>query len=75
MALPLRNGKVDIDAPTDEQAKQCAWCLKMQPSVRSIELRHGSITSAGATFIAKGLKGGSTEPPGVASWQSDRHWC
>lgn len=58
MSLPLRNGRVEIEAPSDEQAKHCARILKEHSSsVKSLDLRRGSITSAGASAIAKSLKG------------------
>ena len=57
--VQVRNGIVDIDVPTDEDAKQCARLLKDQqgPTFRSLDLRRGVVTSAGASVIAKGLKG------------------
>lgn len=58
MTLPVRNGKVDIDVPTDEQARQCARALREHaPSLKSIDLRRGVVTSIGAIAIAKALKG------------------
>lgn len=56
MTLPLRNGKLEIEAPTDEQAKQCARMLK-DHSMKWLELRCGTITRVGAGAIAKSLKG------------------
>lgn len=57
--VQVRNGIVDIDVPTDDDAKQCARLLKDQqaPAVRSLDLRRGVVTSVGASAIAKGLKG------------------
>ena len=57
--VQVRNGIVDIDVPTDDDAKQCARLLKDQqaPAFRSLDLRRGVVTSVGASAIAKGLKG------------------
>lgn len=58
-ALDVRNGRVDIEVPTDEDAKHCARVLKDQhSSLKSIDLRRGLVTSAGAGVLAKALKGG-----------------
>ena len=56
--VQVRNGIVDIDVPTDEDAKQCARLLKDQQgsTFRSLDLRRGLVTSAGTNSIAKGLK-------------------
>ncbi|CAM9552733.1 unnamed protein product [Ectocarpus sp. 4 AP-2014] len=60
-ALDVRNGRVDIEVPTDEDAKHCARVLKDQhSSLKSIDLRRGLVTSAGAGALAKALKGGSS---------------
>lgn len=56
----VRNGIVDIDVPTDDDAKQCARLLRdkqTSPNIRSLDLRRGVVTSAGAAAIAKALKG------------------
>lgn len=54
----VRNGRVDIEVPTDEDAKQCARLLRDPHStIRSIDLRRGLVTSTGAGAIAKALKG------------------
>lgn len=60
-----RNGKVEIEASTDEQAKQCARILNMNSKehgsaiIKSLDLRRGTITSIGASFLAKALRGES----------------
>lgn len=56
---PSHNGRLHVDAPTDEQAKQCARILLKQhgSAIKLIDLRRGSITSIGAGFLAKALKG------------------
>ncbi|CAM9154687.1 unnamed protein product [Ectocarpus sp. 6 AP-2014] len=60
-ALDVRNGRVDIEVPTDEDAKHCARVLKDQhSSLKSIDLRRGLVTSAGAGALAKALKGNSS---------------
>lgn len=57
MALPSRNGKVEIESPTDEHVRQCARSLKEPSSVKSIELRRGTITGSGAGVLARALRG------------------
>lgn len=62
-----RNGKLEIEGATDDQARQCARILRdaqrhdgsttTTSTIKSIELRRGSITSVGAGFLAKALKG------------------
>lgn len=57
-AVEARNGRVDVEVPADEDAKQCARLLKdPHANVKSIDLRRGLVTSAGAGAIAKALKG------------------
>ncbi len=57
-AVEARNGRVDMEVPTDEDAKQCARLLKdPHSSLKSVDLRRGLVTSAGAGAIAKALKG------------------
>lgn len=57
-ALDVRNGRVDVEVPTDEDAKQCARLLKdPHANLKSIDLRRGLVTSAGAGILAKALKG------------------
>lgn len=58
-AVQVKNDVVDIDVPTDEDAKQCARLLRdaHPPELKSVDLRRGVVTSAGAGIIAKGLKG------------------
>lgn len=57
-AVEARNGRVDVEVPADEDAKQCARLLKdAHANVKSIDLRRGLVTSAGAGAIAKALKG------------------
>ena len=58
MTIHVRNGRVDIDVPSDDNARQCARLLKEHPSsIKSIDLSKGVMTSAGAGVIAKALKG------------------
>lgn len=57
-AVEARNGRVDVEVPADEDAKQCARLLKdPHANLKSIDLRRGLVTSAGAGAIAKALKG------------------
>lgn len=57
-SFEVRNGRVDVEVPTDEDAKQCARLLKDPHSnIKSVDLRRGLVTSAGAVAIAKALKG------------------
>lgn len=63
----FRNGKLEIEGATDDQARQCARILRdaqkhdgsttTTGTIKSIELRRGSITSVGAGSLAKALKG------------------
>lgn len=63
-SFEVRNGRVDVEVPTDEDAKQCARLLKdPHSSIKSVDLRRGLVTSAGAGAIAKALKGESTRSP------------
>lgn len=56
--VEARNGRVDVEVPADEDAKQCARLLKdTHANLKSIDLRRGLVTSAGAGAIAKALKG------------------
>lgn len=60
--VEARNGRVDMEVPTDEDAKQCARLLKEpHSSLKSVDLRRGLVTSAGAGAIAKALRGEKDE--------------
>eukprot|EP00903_Cladosiphon_okamuranus_P010674 g10091.t1 len=60
-AVEARNGRVDVEVPADEDAKQCARLLRdPNANLKSIDLRRGLVTSAGAGAIAKALKGNSS---------------
>lgn len=57
-AVEVRSGRVDIEVPTDEDAKQCARLLKdTNCTIKSVDLRRGLVTSTGVGAIAKALKG------------------
>lgn len=70
MTVQVKNGRVDIDVPSDDNARQCARLLKDHLSpIKSLRFRKGIMTSAGASAIAKALKG---ERRGDAWRQNDR---
>lgn len=78
MAVQVRNGRVDIEVPTDDSARQCARLLKDHSSgpsaIKSIDLRKGVVTSAGAGAIAKALKG-ERRGGGVLIWVEEMNGC
>lgn len=69
MSLQVRSGRVEIDVPTDEHAKQCARVVKEHGAVKSLDLRQGRVTDVGAAAIAKAMKGAESAPKSYRSLQ------
>ncbi|CAM9604213.1 unnamed protein product, partial [Discosporangium mesarthrocarpum] len=58
--ITIDHGMVNINAPTDECAKQCSRILKEKGAIKNLILNNGTITHNGVSSISRALKGNTT---------------